>query len=110
MKGNRNPVGLRRRPLQIVDFAFGVVGQNGIFHWPLGHGAQVPNQGLAVFPRRANVAGGVRRPRSGIHAAQVTAQFSDRYRRNANVENNGAATAGISECATSEQRSLRATN
>jgi hypothetical protein len=46
VKGNRHPIGLRRRPLQIIDFSCGIVGQNGIFHGSFGHGTQVPNQSL----------------------------------------------------------------
>jgi hypothetical protein len=67
---NGNPIGLRTRPLHLIDLAIGRIRQDGIFNLTR-YLLYVPDQGLTIVSRRAYVTGGVWRPGDSVNARSV---------------------------------------
>lgn len=81
-----DPVGLGGSPLDLVDLPLsGRVGQDGVLNGPR-HLLDVPDEGLVVVTRRADVAGGVRGPGDAVHAGPVVAQPGDGRARDPHVQ------------------------
>ena len=81
------PVWLGCSPLDLVDLALCCrVGEDRVLDGP-GHLLNVPDEGLVVVARSADVAGGVRRPRDTVHACAVVVQPATYEKSKTNVHN-----------------------
>lgn len=81
-----DPVGLRGPPLDLVDLALGGrVGQDGVLDGAR-HLLDVPDEGLVVVARRADVARAVRRPGDAVHAGAVVVEARHRRARHPHVQ------------------------
>jgi len=80
-----DPVGLRRRPLDLVDLAVGGVSENRIVDGT-GHLLDIPNEGLVVVTGSGYVARGMWCPSDAIDARAVIGQASDWGAGNAHIQ------------------------
>ena len=83
--GDRDPLLVRRRPLELIDFRVGRVGQDRIIH-RFGQGRQIPDQRLAIIRTSAEVARRVRRPGDGVDARLVRSEFGHGNAGHADIE------------------------
>lgn len=86
-KGDSNPIGLGRRPLQLVNFTGSRVHTNGINPIRRSQSRQFPNKSLSIIPSRTNMRGTMRSPSNGIDTATMPLELSHRCSGRTNIQN-----------------------